>query len=162
MSTIGPSRGVIAHKHGPLLDFQRRLDEHGEAFKPPAGTRQMGQGADFMVTGVGGPNGRHDFHESPSEEFLHQFKGQAHLRLWDRGRYERVDLKEGDIFLMPPHALHSPRRPEACSPARAEVDRAARMNLRGALELSVTDRARILAGNARRFFGLHDAAALPA
>ena len=30
----------------------------------------------------------------------------------DRGHFERVELKEGDIFLMPPHLLHSPQRPE--------------------------------------------------
>jgi 3-hydroxyanthranilate 3,4-dioxygenase len=68
-----------------------------------------------MVTVVGGPNERTDFHDDPLEEFFYQFKGNAFLLLWDRGRYERVDLKEGDIFLLPPHTLHSPQRPEAGS-----------------------------------------------
>ena len=65
-----------------------------------------------MVTVVGGPNARSDFHDDPLEEFFWQFKGNAHLLVWDRGRYERVHLKEGDIFLMAPHVLHSPQRPE--------------------------------------------------
>ncbi len=35
--------------------------------------------------------------------------------MWDAGRYERVHLKEGDVFLMAPHVHHSPQRPEADS-----------------------------------------------
>lgn len=50
---------------------------------------------------------------------FHQFKGNAHLLILDRGKYERVDLGEGDIFLMAPHVLHSPQRPEA--PSRCSV-----------------------------------------
>ena len=40
--------------------------------------------------------------------------GVTYTRL-PSGRYERVPLREGDIFLMQPHMLHSPQRPE---PAR--------------------------------------------
>jgi 3-hydroxyanthranilate 3,4-dioxygenase len=29
----------------------------------------------------------------------------------DRGKFERIDLNEGDIFLLPPHVRHSPQRP---------------------------------------------------
>jgi 3-hydroxyanthranilate 3,4-dioxygenase len=106
---------VINLSYGRPLNFQRWLDEHAEAFKPPVGNQQVWKEADFMITVVGGPNGRSDFHDDPTEEFFHQFKGDAYLLLWDRGRYERLDLKEGDIFLMPPHVLHSPQRPEAGS-----------------------------------------------
>jgi len=79
------------------------------------GNQQIWQKADFMVTVVGGPNGRSDFHDDPVEEFFYQFKGNAYLLLWERDRYERVDLREGDMFLQPPHVLHSPQRPEAGS-----------------------------------------------
>jgi 3-hydroxyanthranilate 3,4-dioxygenase len=101
--------------YGRPFNFQRWLDEHGPLLKPPVGNRQIWADADFMVTVVGGPNERSDFHDDPLEEFFWQFKGNAHLLVWDRGRYERVDLKAGDIFLMPPHLLHSPQRPEADS-----------------------------------------------
>ena len=67
-----------------------------------------------MVTVVGGPNQRTDFHDDPVEEFFYQFKGNAYLNVWDRGRYERVDLKEGDIYLMAPT---SSIRRSALSPA---------------------------------------------
>ncbi len=99
-------------KYGPPLNFQRWLDENAHLLKPPVGNQQIWKDGDFMVTVVGGPNGRSDFHDDPLEEFFYQFKGNAYLLMWDRGRYERVDLKEGDIFLMSPHVLHSPQRPE--------------------------------------------------
>lgn len=79
------------------------------------GNQQIWQKADFMVTVVGGPNGRSDFHDDPVEEFCNQFKGNAYLLLWECDRYERVDLREGDMYLQPPHVLHSPQRPEAGS-----------------------------------------------
>ena len=99
-------------KYGRPLNFQRWLDEHAHLLKPPVGNQQVWADADFMVTVVGGPNARSDFHDDPMEEFFHQFKGDAFLLIFDRGRYERVELREGDIFLMPPHLLHSPQRPQ--------------------------------------------------
>ena len=99
-------------KYGPPLNFPRWLADNADRLKPPVGNQQIWRDADFMVTVVGGPNQRSDFHDDPLEEFFHQFKGNAHLLLWDRGRYERVDLKEGDVFLLPPHVHHSPQRPE--------------------------------------------------
>jgi 3-hydroxyanthranilate 3,4-dioxygenase len=102
-------------RYGRPFNFARWLDEHGHLLKPPVGNQQIWADADFMVTVVGGPNARSDFHDDPLEEFFWQFKGNAHLLVWDRGRYERVHLKEGDIFLMSPHMLHSPQRPEGHS-----------------------------------------------
>jgi 3-hydroxyanthranilate 3,4-dioxygenase len=100
-------------RYGRPLNFPRWLEEHGHLLKPPVGNQQVWQDADFMVTVVGGPNARSDFHDDPLEEFFYQFKGNAYLLVHDRDRIERVDLKEGDIFLMAPHLLHSPQRPEA-------------------------------------------------
>ena len=102
-------------KYGRPFPFQRWLDDNAHLLKPPVGNQQIWQDADFMVTVVGGPNGRSDFHDDPAEEFFYQFKGNAYLLLWDRGRYERINLNEGDIFLLPPHVHHSPQRPEAGS-----------------------------------------------
>ncbi len=102
-------------KYGRPLNFRRWLDEHAQQLKPPVGNQQIWQDSDFMVTVVGGPNERSDFHDDPVEELFYQFQGNAYLLLWERGRYERVDLREGDMFLLPPHTLHSPQRPEAGS-----------------------------------------------
>lgn len=102
-------------KYGRALNFQRWIDEHEHMLKPPVNNAQVWKDGDFMVTVVGGPNGRSDFHDDPIEEFFYQFKGNAFLLVLDRGKYERVELKEGDIFLLPAHVLHSPQRPEAGS-----------------------------------------------
>jgi 3-hydroxyanthranilate 3,4-dioxygenase len=100
-------------KYGHPLNFRRWLDDNAHLLKPPVGNQQVWKDGDFMVTVVGGPNARSDFHDDPIEEFFYQLEGDAHLLVWDRGRYERIDLNEGDIFLMAPHVLHSPQRPEA-------------------------------------------------
>ena len=99
-------------RYGRPFPFQRWLDDNEHLLQPPVGNRQVWADADFMVTVVGGPNARSDFHDDPLEEFFWQFKGNASLLVWDRGRYEQVPLREGDIFLMPPRLLHSPQRPE--------------------------------------------------
>lgn len=102
-------------KYGMPLSFSGWLDDNQHKLKPPVGNQQIWADSDFMVTVVGGPNQRTDFHDDPVEEFFYQFKGNASLLIWDRGRYERVNLKEGDVWLMSPHVIHSPQRPEAGS-----------------------------------------------
>ena len=109
------SKTMFNLKYGPPLNFQRWLDDHAHLLKPPVGNQQIWKDGDFMITVVGGPNRRSDFHDDPLEEFFYQIKGNAYLLLWEQGQYHRIDLKEGDIFLMPPHALHSPQRPQAGS-----------------------------------------------
>ncbi|SUA68515.1 3-hydroxyanthranilate 3,4-dioxygenase [Oligella urethralis] len=99
------------NKFGAPLNFQRWLDDNEHLLKPPVGNQQIWQDANYMVTVVGGPNERTDFHDDPVEEFFYQFKGEAYLLIWDRGKYEKVTLKEGDIWLMSPHVIHSPQRP---------------------------------------------------
>lgn len=106
---------MMNFKHGYPLNFQRWLDDNAHLLKPPVGNQQIWKDSDFMVTVVGGPNQRTDFHDDPVEEFFYQFKGNAHLLVWDRDQYERVHLKEGDMFLMATHVIHSPQRPEAGS-----------------------------------------------
>ncbi len=101
--------------YGKPFNFQHWLDKHADLLKPPVGNQQIWQDADFIVTVVGGPNQRTDFHDDPLEEFFYQIKGNAYLNIMDNGKLERIDLKEGDIFLLPPHVRHSPQRPEADS-----------------------------------------------
>lgn len=103
------------NKFGAPLNFQGWLDDNAHLLKPPVGNKQIWQNADYMITVVGGPNERTDFHDDPVEEFFYQFKGEAYLLIWDRGKYEKVTLKEGDIWLMSPHVIHSPQRPNADS-----------------------------------------------
>lgn len=94
------------------INFTRWIEEHQHLLQPPVGNQQVWKDADMIVTVVGGPNQRSDFHDDPFEEYFHQFKGNAHLLIADRGKFERIDLREGDIFLLPAHVRHSPQRPE--------------------------------------------------
>jgi 3-hydroxyanthranilate 3,4-dioxygenase len=96
---------------GPI-DFPKWLEEHRQLLKPPVGNQQIWQDTDFIVTVVGGPNQRTDFHDDPYEEFFWQFKGNAYLNIMENGRQRRVDLKEGAMLVLPPHVRHSPQRPE--------------------------------------------------
>ena len=100
------------HHFSPPLNFDRWIEEYAHLLKPSVGNRQLWKDSDTMVTVVGGPNQRTDFHDDPVEEFFYQFKGNAYLNIWDRGQYERIDLREGDMYLMAPHVIHSPQRPE--------------------------------------------------
>src|SRR5207249_1664510 len=64
------------------------------------------------VTVVGGPNRRTDYHDDPLEEFFYQLEGDMVLRLREDRRPRDVPIREGAIFLLPPHVRHSPQRPE--------------------------------------------------
>ncbi|OZI77300.1 3-hydroxyanthranilate 3,4-dioxygenase [Bordetella genomosp. 12] len=94
------------------INFSRWIEAHQHKLQPPVGNQQVWDKSELIVTVVGGPNQRTDFHDDPYEEYFHQFKGNAHLLIADRGKFERVDLREGDIFLLPAHVRHSPQRPE--------------------------------------------------
>jgi 3-hydroxyanthranilate 3,4-dioxygenase len=94
------------------INFPKWLEEHRHLLKPPVGNQQIWENTDFIVTVVGGPNQRTDFHDDPYEEFFWQFKGNAYLSVMQDGKRGRVELPEGAMFLLPPHVRHSPQRPE--------------------------------------------------
>ncbi|MEJ1964666.1 MAG: 3-hydroxyanthranilate 3,4-dioxygenase [Gammaproteobacteria bacterium] len=98
--------------HGLPLNLLAWVDEHRAALRPPVGNQQIWADSDFIVTIVGGPNQRSDFHDDPLEEFFYQLHGDACLLIADSGRFERVELREGAVFLLPPHVRHSPQRPQ--------------------------------------------------
>ena len=96
----------------PAFNFQRWIDEHRHLLKPPVGNQQVfTDNADFIVMVVGGPNARKDYHVDASEEFFYQLEGEMTLKLIDDGQPRDIHLTAGDIFLLPPHVPHSPRRP---------------------------------------------------
>jgi 3-hydroxyanthranilate 3,4-dioxygenase len=90
------------------------IDENQHLLKPPVGNVQIWQDADLMVTLVGGPNRRTDFHDDPIEEFFYQLRGDMVLRVMEEeGKpFRDIHIREGDVFLAPPHLRHSPQRPE--------------------------------------------------
>ena len=63
------------------FNFQAWIDENKEKFKPPVGNAQVWEDGEMMVTVVGGPNNRRDYHDDPTEEFFYQLKGDIFLRI---------------------------------------------------------------------------------
>jgi 3-hydroxyanthranilate 3,4-dioxygenase len=92
------------------FNLHKWIDEHRDQLRPPVGNAQIYADSDFIVTVVGGPNHRTDFHDDPCEEFFFQLRGDMILRLWDNGPRD-VPIREGEILLLPPHVRHSPQRP---------------------------------------------------
>jgi 3-hydroxyanthranilate 3,4-dioxygenase len=98
--------------YGAPINLATWLSTHADQLKPPVGNQQIWKHSDLICTVVGGPNQRTDFHDDPYEEYFHQFKGNASIIVLDRGKFERIALHEGDVFLLPAHVRHSPQRPE--------------------------------------------------
>ena len=96
----------------PPFNFNQWIDEHKHLLKPPVGNAQIWTDTDFMVMAIGGPNQRLDYHDDPVEEFFYQLRGDMVLRTMQEGKVVDIPIKEGDIFLLPPHVRHSPQRPE--------------------------------------------------
>jgi 3-hydroxyanthranilate 3,4-dioxygenase len=97
------------------INFGRWIEEHRDLLKPPVGNAQIWSDADFIVTIVGGPNARTDYHDDPFEEFFYQISGDIVLRVIDEDTPRDIPIRAGDIFLLPPHVRHSPQRPMAGS-----------------------------------------------
>jgi 3-hydroxyanthranilate 3,4-dioxygenase len=93
------------------LNFKKWIDENRHLLKPPVGNRQVWEDRDFMVTVVGGPNSRTDYHYNEGEEFFYQLEGDIVLKLVEDGKLVDLPIHEGEIFLLPPRTPHSPQRP---------------------------------------------------
>src|SRR5271157_174088 len=65
------------------FNFQSWIEANREKLKPPVGNAQVWEDGDLMVTVVGGPNQRSDYHDDPIEEFFYQLKGDIFLRVMD-------------------------------------------------------------------------------
>ncbi|MBK9229012.1 MAG: 3-hydroxyanthranilate 3,4-dioxygenase [Ignavibacteria bacterium] len=78
--------------------------------KPPVGNKCVYDG-DFIVMVVGGPNSRKDYHFQDGPEFFYQVEGDIQVGIVEDGEQKVYDIKEGEIFYVPPKTPHSPRRP---------------------------------------------------
>ena len=76
------------------FNFHQWIDEHKHLLKPPVGNVQVWQNTDMMVTVVGGPNQRTDFHDDPVEEFFYQLKGDMVLKVIEDGLKNRPTLPD--------------------------------------------------------------------
>ncbi|MGH1359245.1 MAG: 3-hydroxyanthranilate 3,4-dioxygenase [Burkholderiaceae bacterium] len=94
------------------FNFQHWINENQQFLKPPVSNRQLfDTKTDMVVMIVGGPNQRVDFHDDAVEEFFYQLKGDMVLKIAENGQIFDVPIREGEVFLLPPHVRHSPQRP---------------------------------------------------
>jgi len=100
----------------PTVNFAQWVEENRPLLKPPVGNKQLfPAGDDFITMVVGGPNQRTDFHVDPYEEFFYQVKGNIHVNVMTADGQQRVDIREGEMWVLPRNLPHSPQRPEAGS-----------------------------------------------
>jgi len=95
----------------PPIDLKRWVDEHRELLKPPVGNKMVWQDSEFLVMVVGGPNRRKDYHVEDGEEFFYQIEGDITVRIIEDGKPRDVQIREGEMFLLPAGIPHSPQRP---------------------------------------------------
>ena len=93
--------------------LQRWIAEHRHLLQPPVGNKQIYvQNDDFIVMVVGGPNGRKDYHWEEGEELFYQLEGDIQVKIiHPDGQPETINIREGEMFLLPPRIPHSPQRP---------------------------------------------------
>ena len=93
------------------LNIKKWIDENRHLLKPPVGNKMVyHDNKDFIVMVVGGPNSRKDYHYEDGEELFYQLEGDIVVKTIQDGKNIDVHIKEGDMFLLPPHIPHSPQR----------------------------------------------------
>jgi|EP00161_Ancyromonas_sigmoides_P007767 3-hydroxyanthranilate 3,4-dioxygenase len=99
----------MASKIPPPFNLPNFLANHADELKPPVCNKVVCDG-EFKVMIVGGPNQRKDYHINEGSEFFYQIKGDLLLKIVDGGEFRDVNIREGDMFLLPGNVPHSPNR----------------------------------------------------
>jgi 3-hydroxyanthranilate 3,4-dioxygenase len=105
MTTAAPA------KTAPPINLTKWIDQHRHEMKPPVSNKYLYDGEDFFVMIINGPNARNDFHQTNSEEFFYQLKGDIVVRIFEDGKIKDVPVREGETFFIPGNVPHSPTRP---------------------------------------------------
>lgn len=95
------------------FNLHKWIEENKTLLQPPVGNKQIYvNNDDFIVMVVGGPNGRRDYHYEEGEELFYQIRGDIEVKIInEEGKMERIPIREGEMFLLPPRVPHSPQRP---------------------------------------------------
>ncbi len=98
----------------PPFNLQEWIAAHRDELRPPVANKMVWEDSDMIVMIIGGGNERTDYHDDPRPEFFHQITGDMNLKIWDGPGEEPRDMpiREGDVFMLPPHVRHSPQRPD--------------------------------------------------
>ena len=94
------------------FNLYKWIEDNRHLLKPPVGNKNLYQEAgDYIVMIVGGPNARKDFHYNETEELFFQLEGDITVYIQEDGERKAVEIKEGEMFLLPAKVPHSPVRP---------------------------------------------------
>ena len=104
-------------KHYKLMkapfNLQKWIDDNRDLLKPPVSNKNLyTESGDYIVMIVGGPNARKDYHFNESEELFYQIEGDITVRIQEDGQAKDIQIKEGEMFLLPGNIPHSPMRGE--------------------------------------------------
>jgi 3-hydroxyanthranilate 3,4-dioxygenase len=95
------------------FNLNKWIEENRDILKPPVGNKNLYKEAgDYIVMIVGGPNARKDYHYNESEELFYQIEGNITVRIQEDGHARDIEIKEGEMFLLPAKVPHSPLRGE--------------------------------------------------
>ena len=95
------------------FNLQQWIDENRHLLKPPVGNKNLYiESGDYIVMIVAGPNARNDYHYNETEELFYQIEGDIIVKTQQDGEMVTYEIKEGEMFLLPPTIPHSPVRPE--------------------------------------------------
>lgn len=96
----------------PPFNLQKWIDDNRDLLKPPVSNKNLyTESGDYIVMIVGGPNARKDYHYNETEELFYQLEGDIVVTVQDEGQAKKVEIKAGDMFLLPPSIPHNPVRP---------------------------------------------------
>ncbi len=94
------------------FNLQKWIDENRDLLKPPVSNKNLyTKSGDYIVMIVGGPNARKDYHYNETEELFYQIEGDVMVTIQEDGKARKVEIKEGEMFLLPANVPHSPGRP---------------------------------------------------
>ena len=94
----------------PPINFKKWINENRQFLQPPVCNKVVYEDAELIIMVVGGPNARKDYHLDEGEEFFYQIEGNMLLKIMKDNKPENIEIKEGEIFLLPPLVPHSPQR----------------------------------------------------
>ena len=95
------------------FNLKKWIDENRHLLKPPVGNKNLYvESGDYIVMIVAGPNARKDYHYNETEELFYQIEGDIIVKTQQEGKLVQYEIKEGEMFLLPPKVPHSPVRSE--------------------------------------------------
>lgn len=103
---------MAQHPKLSAFNFQKWIEENEDKLKPPVCNQLLHKEGDMIVMVVGGPTARCDFHDDPVEEWFYQIKGDMMIKIADGGKIYDIPVREGEVFMLPPHVRHAPQRPQ--------------------------------------------------